>query len=167
MNDMLSLNAFACNSNANLYPLYILSYGDNCAQFFYEDIDPEKKTKCDNMIMGNFINIPGIFKEINEMIVDSESDEEINTKSAKVARSFLEKIFIQNRNISPFLDLHPDGSVIITFKNETGIFNITFSEKKKASWAVYFPKEKEEAYGHFIMNNNIPESIKFYIEHLT
>jgi len=108
-----------------------------------------------------------IIKEINEMVHDATTDDNINEESVKYAKQFLVHVILLNKSIYPDLELHSDGETAITFRNSRGILNIAFNAKSRATYAVYLPKKQEKHKGIFMVNNNIPENVINYIEELS
>lgn len=102
--------------------------------------------------------IAPILIELEEMISDADVEDDIKKKSAEYAYQFLEEILLSNKNLSPDLELHPDGNASVTFRNEKGIFSIVFSDTGRASWGLYFPNDVESE-GYFMLNDGIPEAI--------
>ncbi len=86
--------------------------------------------------------IKTLLDELDEVVIDSKSDDEINTESAQRAHEFLGKIFTLDDDMFPMLDLLPNGNILVSFSNDNSRFSLVFSPTNEITWANYESKEQ-------------------------
>ncbi len=113
----------------------------------------------DNSNIIDYNNVP---KRFNSLIVDIQEltdlgygwlngeGEQINEVSIRNSISFISLLgsYLNESNILPFIDPHPDGEVSLTWnKQKIGILNISFSANNHITFAGFFPKENKQIKG--------------------
>ena len=109
----------------------------------------------------NYFDHP-IILEIYELSENKRDEYEegvvAKSKSVSYAIIFVESILKRCKMI-PEVDLHNDGEVSLTWRSNRGIINIAFGEDGTATYAAYFPMNKETYKGRFRVSSAIPEFI--------
>jgi len=90
-----------------------------------------------------------ILEEINEMIEDAETDDDINQESAEWAQQFLIILNPIVPAVQGDLDLHPNGNVIMTCRDKKWVVSLVFSEKGQVHWAALNKKSFQSKKGNF------------------
>ncbi len=73
-----------------------------------------------------------------EMIDCADAMKDINKKSAEYARQFLKKLLYESMNLTPDLDLHSNGNVIIVFSTQEAKLSLIFLPSGEYCWAIAF-----------------------------
>ena len=101
--------------------------------------------------------------EVEEM---ANPADDTNKKSAAHAYQFLEKIVVRHLELMPYLDLHPNGNVIVCFRGVDGMLSIVFLPTEEYCWAITFTKGSRNSRGRGDIGQEIPLTLIYFLEWL-